>query len=553
MRWWSAANLVSNAGTWMQLTAQNLLVLHLTHSAAATGASVAVQAAPALLLGTAGGAAVDRLPRRLTVAGSQSLLALVAFTTAALVATHSLTVPVLLVLGAVTGLIATVDGPACTLLGNDMVPHEDVPSAIAIGSVVHSVGRVLGTASAGIMIGAFGIGGAYAANGMSFLSVVAVLPLLPAAVGAAEAAVSPAESASATATATGAAADDGRSALKYFFTRRNLVLLVGLSALSSILGRNYSLTLATLVTGPMHGSMQQYALITTVLALGGTAGAIVAGRLRTPGIALVAGCTAAGALLQAVGALSPTVAVLVLMVAPMATLDSLCDTATSTILQTDPPAAMRGRVLGAWRSLSTGWQLAGPPFLGMLIQLAGARGALVAGGIVTAGTIGVGAVVVGGRVAAGGRVLAGGPVLAGGGRVLAGGRVLVGGLKAGGRALTGGRMARGRVAAGGPVLSGGGRVLASGRMLVGALKAGGRVLAGSRVAGGRVLAGGRTLIGHAALALAGGRALAGDARSPIAAVLARPFARLRALPAAIVAAPGVIACGGLDCQAECCV
>lgn len=460
MRWWSAANLVSNAGTWMQLTAQNLLVLHLTHSAAATGASVAVQAAPALLLGTAGGAAVDRLPRRLTVAGSQSLLALVAFTTAALVATHSLTVPVLLVLGAVTGLIATVDGPACTLLGNDMVPHEDVPSAIAIGSVVHSVGRVLGTASAGIMIGAFGIGGAYAANGVSFLSVVAVLPLLPAAVGAAEAAVSPAESASATATATatatGPAADDGRSALKYFFTRRNLVLLVGLSALSSILGRNYSLTLATLVTGPMHGSMQQYALITTVLALGGTAGAIVAGRLRTPGIALVAGCTAAGALLQAVGALSPTVAVLVLMVAPMATLDSLCDTATSTILQTDPPAAMRGRVLGAWRSLSTGWQLAGPPFLGMLIQLAGARGALVAGGIVTAGTIGVGAVVVGGRVVAGGRVLA------------------------------------------------------------------------------------------------GGRALTRSARSPIAAVLAQSFARLRALPAAIVAAPSVIACGGLDCQAECC-
>ena len=102
---------------------------------------------------------------------------LVAFTTAALVATDRLSVPVLLVLAAVTGLIATVDGPACTLLGNDMVPREDVPSAIAVGSVVHSVGRVVGTASAGLTIGAFGLGGAYAANGLSFVCVVAVLPL----------------------------------------------------------------------------------------------------------------------------------------------------------------------------------------------------------------------------------------------------------------------------------------------------------------------------------------------------------------------------------------
>ena len=399
MRWWSAANLASNAGTWMQLTAQNLLVLHLTHSVAATGMSVAVQAAPALLLGTAGGAAVDRLPRRLTVAGSQSLLALVAFSTAMLVALHCLTVPLLLVLAAVTGLIATVDGPACTLLGNDLVPAEDVPSAIAVGSVVHSVGRVLGTASAGLTIAAFGLAGAYAANGLSFLFVVAVLPLLPAATAAAETAET-AVSATASKPALASSrpsADEGRSALRYFFTRRNLVIVAALSALSSVLGRNYSLTLATLVTGPMHGGTQQYALITTVLSIGGTAGAIAAGRLRKPGVAVVAGCTAAGALLQSIGALSPDLVVLVLMVAPMAMLDSLCDTATSTVLQTDPPAALRGRVLGAWRSLSTGWQLAGPPLLGTLIQLAGARGALLGGGLVIAGTIGVGALVTSGR------------------------------------------------------------------------------------------------------------------------------------------------------------
>lgn len=178
--------------------------------------------------------------------------------------------------------------------------------------------------------------------------------------------------------------DFGRAAVAL-----DLLILAGLSALSSILGRNYGLTLAALVTGPMHGNMKQYALISAVLAVGGTAGAVLAGRLRTTSVPVVAALTLAGALLQAVGALSPTVILLAVVVAPMAVAESLCDTATATILQTDPPAHLRGRVLGAWRSVSTCWQLAGPPLLGLLIQLAGARGALCAGGLLTAGAIGV--------------------------------------------------------------------------------------------------------------------------------------------------------------------
>ncbi|MEU2880942.1 MFS transporter, partial [Streptomyces sp. NPDC007070] len=178
MRWWSAANLVSNAGTWMQLTAQNLLVLHLTGSAAATGLSLSVQAAPGLLFGVLGGSVVDAWPRRLTATVSQALLALVGFLTAALVLTGQLTVPVLMALGAVTGLVATVDAPACALLGNDLVPPKDVPSSIALGSVVSGAGRVGGTALAGVVVSWWGPGAAYVANGVSFLAVAAVIPFL---------------------------------------------------------------------------------------------------------------------------------------------------------------------------------------------------------------------------------------------------------------------------------------------------------------------------------------------------------------------------------------
>ncbi|MGK5643040.1 MFS transporter [Streptomyces sp. URMC 126] len=380
MRWWSAANLVSNLGTWMQLTVQNLLVLQLTGSAAATGLSLSVQAAPGLLFGLLGGAVVDRLPRKVTAAVSQALLAAVAFTTAVLVGFGMLTVPVLMILAAVTGLIATVDGPATSLLGNDLVPEKDVPSAIALGSVVHSVGRLAGTALAAVGIATIGTAGAYALNGASFLFVTAVIPFLrlhPDARAAAEAA--PAE-----------AASDSRGGLAFFLSRRTLVALAVIAAVSAVLGRNYQLTLATLVTGPLHGGAGAYGLVSALLAVGGIVGAVVAGRLRKPTVRLVALLAAAGAVLQIAAGLSPMLMMLLVMVVPMAIVESVSDTATTTVLQTDPPPHMRGRVLGVWRSVSTAWGLAGPPLLGLLVQGAGERGALVVGGVVITAVIGAG-------------------------------------------------------------------------------------------------------------------------------------------------------------------
>ncbi|MEV4437169.1 MFS transporter [Streptomyces sp. NPDC049585] len=385
MRWWSVANLVSNLGTWMQLTVQNLLVLQLTGSAAATGLSLSVQAAPGLLFGLLGGAVVDRLPRKLTAAVSQALLALVAFATAALVACGALSVPVLMVLAGITGLIATVDGPATALLGNDLVPEEDVPSAIALGSVVHSAGRLAGTALAAVGIAAIGTAGAYAVNGLSFLFVTTVIPFLRLT-----------EQAKATARAEaarprGRGAPKERGGLAFFLGRRSLLALAVIAAISAVLGRNYQLTLATLVTGPLHGGPGAYGLVSTLLAVGGIAGAVVAGRMRRPTVRLVALLAAAGGLLQIAAGLSPVLMLLLVMVVPMAIVESVADTATTTVLQTDPPAHMRGRVLGVWRSLSTSWGLAGPPLLGLLVQGVGERGALVAGGLVIAAVIGAGA------------------------------------------------------------------------------------------------------------------------------------------------------------------
>nr|WP_308403821.1 MFS transporter [Streptomyces rhizoryzae] len=401
MRWWSVANLLSNVGTWMQLTVQNLLVLQLTHSAAATGLSLAVQAGPGLLMGLVGGAAVDRWPRKLTAAVSQAVLGLVAFTTAVLLATGQLNYGILLALAAVTGLIATIDGPACALLGNDLVPTADVPSAIAVGSLVHSVGRLGGTALAGVAVGTLGTGAAYAANGLSFLFVTAVIPFLrpaPAALRAPSGA--PERAAPAAAVQEPEAGGSAREGLVFFLRRPRLVGLAVITGLSAVFGRNYTLTLAVLVTGPLGAGAGAFGTVSTVLAAGGILGAVLAARLRNPSVTLVGLLAAAGALLQVVAGVSPSLLVLLVLVLPMSVVESVSDTAGTTVLQTDPPPHMRGRVLGVWRTLSTAWGLVGPPLLGLLMQVAGARGALVAGGLIIAGAVLAGKLIGPGRRAA---------------------------------------------------------------------------------------------------------------------------------------------------------
>ncbi|MFF9123990.1 MFS transporter [Streptomyces sp. NPDC014889] len=392
MRWWSVANFVSNAGTWMQLTVQNLLVLKITGSAAATGLSISVQAAPALLVSLAGGAAVDRLPRKLTAAVSQALLGCVAFVTAVLVAFGHLNLPVLMVLAAVTGLIATVDAPACALLGNDLVSTEDVPSAIGVGSLVHSAGRLAGTALAGVTVAFLGTAAAYGANALSFLFVASVIPFLRPVRNATRRVAGSSGPGRPVRRARPAGGQDMtvRQGVAYFLRRPRLVALAGVTGVSAVFGRNYGLTLAVLVTGPLAGGAGAFGTVSTVLAVGGILGAVLGARLRRPSVRIVGTLAAAGGLLQAVAALSPSLAVLLVLVLPMAVVESVSDTAGTTVLQTDPPAHLRGRVLGVWSTISTAWGLGGPPALGLLMQFAGARGALVSGGLIIAGSVGAG-------------------------------------------------------------------------------------------------------------------------------------------------------------------
>jgi MFS family permease len=385
MRLWTVVNIVSNAGTWMQMVAQNLLVLQLTGSVTMTGLSLSAQAAPGLLFGFIGGAIADKYPRRLVAAIGQIALAAIAFATASLAALDFLNVAVVMVLGVLSGIVATADGPAAALLGNELVPREDIASAIAVGSVASNVGRLAGTALAGVTIAAAGISAAYVANGLSFLLVAASIPFLRRASRAevgAEVLAEP-ETAVDAAAPTDPSAEGFRSGLRYLTRDTALLTLVAVGLISNLLGRNYTMSMAALVTGPLAGNANSFGQVGTALAVGGVVGGLLAGRLRSPGTGGVVLLAAAAAALQAVVGLSPALLVVILLAIAMSAAEGATATAAQTMVQTVPPERLRGRVLGAWRTASTGWGLAGPPALGALLEVFGVRSGLVIGGVST--------------------------------------------------------------------------------------------------------------------------------------------------------------------------
>ena len=80
--------LISNAGTWMQIIAQGWLVYQITHSDLTLGIVGFASAIPTLLISPWGGLIVDWVPKRTLLILTQTGAMLLAFILAALAFTH---------------------------------------------------------------------------------------------------------------------------------------------------------------------------------------------------------------------------------------------------------------------------------------------------------------------------------------------------------------------------------------------------------------------------------------------------------------------------------
>jgi MFS family permease len=167
--------IVSMIGTWLQMVAQGWLVLEMTGSAFWVGVTAATSTIPTLFLSLIGGVIVDRYPRKVILLWTQSLSMALALILGTFTLTHTVTIPVILVLAFLLGCVGAVATPAIQAFLSEMVDRSQLHSAVALNASIFNASRVIGPAIAGLMITWIGTGGAFMANGLSYVAVILAL------------------------------------------------------------------------------------------------------------------------------------------------------------------------------------------------------------------------------------------------------------------------------------------------------------------------------------------------------------------------------------------
>ncbi|NTV61361.1 MAG: MFS transporter [Chlorobiaceae bacterium] len=167
--------IVSMIGTWLQMVAQGWLVFEMTRSAFWTGATAAASSLPTLFLSLFGGVIVDRYDRKTILLWTQAASMLLAFVLGSFTLSGTVTIPVIMVLAFLLGCVAAVATPAVQAFLSEMVERDQLHSAVALNAAIFNASRVIGPAIAGLTIAWIGTGGAFMANGLSYVAVILAL------------------------------------------------------------------------------------------------------------------------------------------------------------------------------------------------------------------------------------------------------------------------------------------------------------------------------------------------------------------------------------------
>ena len=367
-RRWAIGAFISNVGTWMQRTAQDWLVLaELTqHSGTAVGVVMALQFGPSLALLPFTGLAADVFDRRKLLLVTQSAMGVLALGLGLLTVFGAVELWHVYAFAFLLGCATAFDAPARQTFVSKLVGTADLSNAVALNSTSFQAARMVGPAISGVVIAAFGSGWAFLANAASFAAMIVALARLR---------VDDSDR-HARAALAGSGIAEG---VRYVRARPDQLVVLGMLFLIATFGLNFPIFIATMAVSVFHAGAHRYGLLTSLIAIGSVAGALLSARRERPRASVLltgaavfgAGCAVAavmpdywlfGATLVVIGAASQT----------------FMTTANSTIqLGTDP--AMRGRVMAIYLALALGSTPLGAPIVGWVADVAGARWALAVG------------------------------------------------------------------------------------------------------------------------------------------------------------------------------
>ena len=368
-----AGQIASASGTFVQQTAIGWLVLKLTGSPTTLGLVLAAGGVPSLLLGPWGGIVADRVDLRKLLVVTQATFGVLAGALWLIAAQGKASIPVVLVVNVLGGVVQIVDSPACQAFVSQLVPAEDLASAVSLNGVVLNSSRVIGPAIAGILIVTYGTTPCFAVNALSYVVVVVALLVLK-----------PMSAQRRSANSGGV-----RAGLEYASHHPQLWLPLAMMALVGLLAFNFTVILPVLAKETFHGSGGTYGLLSTVLSVGSVFGSLGVALIRHPRRQyLVVACLAFGVCLAATAG-APTVSLACVALAATGVAAFSFVTLCSTALQLHASPSYRGRIMALWvfvyigttplGSVITGWiEASGGPRVALLV---GSGACVVAGGL----------------------------------------------------------------------------------------------------------------------------------------------------------------------------
>ncbi len=364
-------DLVSHMGGWMQTMAEAWLVVKLTGSGVAVGATFAFRFLPVLLFGLWGGAVADRFDRRKVLVVTQSLAALLAVALWLVVLTGVVQVWMVFGLAILLGLVTVVDEPARHAFVEEMVGRDRVANAVALSSAVGNSARITGPAIAGLLIYSVGTAWVFFVNAVSFLAVVgALLAMRPKELRRPQRAV---------------ARPRVREGLVYAWSIteiRTTILLVGVVG---TLVYNFPTFLTLLARDTFHGSAALAGFLMAVLGCGTVIGALVAAHRAQPTARTVIAAAAALGVAMIIAASLPSRAAVEVALVPVGALAVFFGSSANAHMQLLSAPELRGRVMAIYTLLTLGVTVVGGPFVGWICQNWTPRAGIQVAGVATAG------------------------------------------------------------------------------------------------------------------------------------------------------------------------
>ena len=362
---------ISLIGTWMQQVGQGWLALQLSNSAFIVGLVSAAGSLPILFFSLYAGVIVDRRDKLRLVMWAQVLLSIEAVALWWLVWSGWITIPLLVALAFINGLISAVEIPARQSMIVDLVGRDDVLDAIALNSGGFNLARIVGPSIAAAVIAGVGLSWCFGINALSYIAVIGCLAAirLPRFI--------PAE--------TILAAREGfEQGIAYIRSRREVTGIMGVIAVYSIFGLQYLAMMPVIARDVLHTGAGGYGFLVTVVGVGALTGALalaaLSNRVRRGRLFLISAFAFAGLLLafSLVRSISVASVLLVFLGLTMMINGALAN----GILQSIVPDELRGRVMAAYVFVYVGFAPIGSLIAGAVAHVLNVQVAIGGGAAV---------------------------------------------------------------------------------------------------------------------------------------------------------------------------